>query len=145
MLPRGKAITEVSTVTTATSYDQVSGRSTDRRRLLRTVVTGAMPFDGVMGVVCLAAASQIGDWLSVSAGTIRVTGGVFLVAAVAGAFVLRRGVNDVRPIVAGNAVFAAWCLAALALDGPNALGAALFAVSALASAGTAIVEHRLSR
>src|SRR3954469_12925923 len=142
MLRRGKANSEVSTVTTATSYDQVSGRSTDRRRMLRTIVTGAMPFDGVMGVVCLAAASQIGDWLSVSAGTIRITGGVFLVAAVAGAFVLRRGVSDVRPIVAANAVFAAWCLLALGLDGPNAIGAALLAVSALASAGTAVVEHR---
>lgn len=132
-------------MTTATSYDQVSGRSTDRRRPLRTIVAGAMPFDGVMGVVCLAAANQIGDWLSITAGTVRITGGVFLVAALAGAVVLRRGVSDVRPIVAANAIFGAWCLLVLGLDGPNAIGAALFAVSALASAGTAAVEHRLSR
>ena len=132
-------------MTTATSYDQVTGRSTDRRRLLRTIISGAMPFDGVMGVVCLAAASQIGDWLSITAGTVRITGGVFLVAAVAGAAVLRRGMSDVRPIVAANALFAAWCLVVLGLDGPNAIGAALLAVSALASAGTAVAEHRLSR
>ena len=132
-------------MTTATSYDQVTGRGTDRRRMLRTIISGAMPFDGVMGVVCLAAATQIGDWLSITAGTVRITGGVFLVAALAGAAVLRRGVSDVRPIVAANAVFAAWCLLVLGLDGPNAIGAALLAVSALASAGTAVAEHRLSR
>jgi hypothetical protein len=138
------AITEVSRVTTATSYDEVAGPRTDRRRLLRSVVAGAMPFDAVMGVACLAAAGRFGDWLSVSTGTIRATGGVFLVAAVAGAVVLRRGVNDVRLIVAGNALFAAWCLAVVGLDGPNAVGTALFAVSALASAVTAVVEHRLA-
>src|SRR4051794_11710833 len=138
------AITEVSRVTTATSYDEVAGPRTDRSRLLRSIVAGAMPFDAVMGVACLAAASRFGDWLSVSAGTMRATGGVFLVAAVAGAVVLRRGVNDVRLIVAANALFAAWCLAVVGLDGPNAIGTALFAVSALASAGTAVVEHRLA-
>lgn len=130
---------------TATSYDQVTERSTDRRRTLRTIVAGAMPFDGVVGVACLAAASKFGDWLSISAGTVRATGAVFLVAAAAGAFVLARGVKDVRPIVAANALFAVWCLAALAFDEPNALGAALLAVSALASAGTAVVEHRLAQ
>jgi len=132
-------------VTTATSYDEVAERSTDRKSMLRRIVAGAMPFDGVMGVVWLAAAGQFADWLSVSAETVRVTGGVFLVAAAAGAFVLARGVKDVRPVVAGNALFAVWCLAALAFAGPNALGSALLAVSALASAGTAVVEHRLSR
>src|SRR3954451_18199692 len=121
------AITEVSRVTTATSYDQVTDRSPDRRRTLRTIVAGAMPFDGVMGIACLAAAGKFGDWLSISAGTVRATGAVFLVAAAAGAFVLARGVKDVRPIVAANALFAAWCLAALGFAGPNAVGAALLA------------------
>lgn len=112
--------------------------------MLRRIIAGAMPFDGVMGVACLAAASQFGDWLSISAGTVRATGGVFLVAAAAGAFVLARGVKDVRLIVAANALFAAWCLAAAGFAGPNAIGAALLVVSAVAAAGTAVVEHRLA-
>jgi hypothetical protein len=113
--------------------------------MLRRIIAGAMPFDGVMGVACLAGASRFGDWLSISTATVRVTGGVFLVAAAAGAFVLARGVKNVRPIVAGNVLFAAWCLAAVGFAGPNAIGAALLVVSAVAAAGTAVVERRLSR
>jgi hypothetical protein len=132
-------------VTATTSYDEVTAPRTDRRKLLRKVIAGAAPFDGVMGVACLAAAGRFGDWLSISAGTVRATGVVFLVAAAAGAAVLARGGRDVRLIVAANALFAAWCLAVIGADDPNAIGTALLAVSAIASGGTALVEHRLSR
>jgi len=130
--------------TAETTYRDTTTTGT-RRDLLRRVIAGAAPFDGVMGIACLVGASTFGSWLSVSAGAVRTTGAVFLAAGVVGAWTLRRQQLDVRPIVAANAVFAIWCLLVLALDGPNAVGAALLIVSAVASGGTAVAEHRLAR
>jgi hypothetical protein len=36
-----------------------------------------------------------------------------------------------------------WCVAAIGFAGPDAVGAAVLAVSAVAAAGTAVAEHRL--
>jgi hypothetical protein len=130
--------------TVATSYGDTTTADDRRQSLVRRVITGAAPFDGVMGIACLAAAAQFGDWLSVGAGAIRATGVVFLAAAVAGVWTLRRPSLDVRAIVAANAVFAVWCLVVLATDGPNSFGEALLIVSAVASGGTAVAEHRLA-
>lgn len=125
------------------------GDSTSTRRAttdqLQRVLTGAAAFDGTMGVACLAAAGTFGDWLSIPTGVVRATGVVFLVAALAGAWTLRRKPSDVRAIAAANIVFAVWCLLVLATDSPNAIGAALLAVSVVASAGTAVLERRLAR
>jgi hypothetical protein len=115
-----------------------------RQSVLRRLILGAAPFDAAMGVACLAAAAQVGDWLSIGSGAVRATGIVFLAAAAVGGWTLRRPVIDARPIVAANAVFALWCLVVLALDGPNVAGTALLVVSALASAGTAVAEARLA-
>lgn len=130
--------------TVLTSYDaQVTPGS--RRGQLRRMIAGAAVFDGAMGIFTLAAASAVGDWLSIGTAPARITGGVFVVAALVGAATLRQRRFDVRGIVAANAVFAAWCLVVLGLDGPNAVGAALLIVSAVASGGTAISEWVLSR
>jgi hypothetical protein len=128
-----------------TTYGDTRATAGPRPALLRRVITGAAGFDGVMGVACLAAATTFSDWLSIPVAAVRVTGGVFLVAAVTGAWTARRSSVDVRAIVAANAVFALWCLLVLAIDGPNALGIALLVGSVLASAATAVLEHRLAR
>lgn len=133
----------VTMTTTLTGYTDTNSSDT-RRSLLRRLVAGAAPFDGVMGIACLAAADRFGDWLSIPASAVRTTGAVFLLAAIAGAWTLRRESMDVRAVVSANALFAAWCLVVLALDGPNAVGAALLVVSAVASAATAVTEHRLA-
>jgi hypothetical protein len=127
----------------ATSYGETTTQG-HNHTTLRRLIAGAAPFDAVMGVACLAAAAQFGDWLSIGTGAVRGTGAVFLGAAAVGAWTLRRPKIDARPIVTANAVFALWCLLLLALDGPNALGAVLLVVSAVASAGTALAESRLA-
>jgi hypothetical protein len=127
-----------------TTYGDVKTTDATRPGPLKRVITGAAVFDGAMGIACLAAAGTFGDWLSIPTGAVRATGGVFLVAAVAGAWTLRRRPADVRAIVGANAVFALWCLLLLAADGPNAVGASLLVVSVLASAATAVLEHRLA-
>ena len=101
-------------------------------------------FDGVMGVACLAAASEFGRWLAIGAAPVRVTGVVFLVAALAGVITLRRSRMDVRLIAGANLIFAAWCLVMLAVDSPNALGVVLLLGAAATSAGTAALEFRLA-
>jgi len=108
------------------------------------MISGAAVFDGVMGVACLAAASDFGRWLAIGAAPVRVTGAVFLLAAAAGALTLRRAALDVRLIAGANLLFAAWCLVVLAVDSPNALGAVLLAGAAVTSGATAFVEHRLA-
>jgi len=128
---------------TTTTFDNRTATTTDRGPL-RRMLTGAALFDGAMGVACLAAASDFGRWLAIGTAPVRVTGGIFLLAAAAGAFVLARGVKDVRPIVAANALFAAWCLVMLGVDSPNALGIVLLAGAAATSGATAIAEHRLA-
>lgn len=128
-----------------TTYDERPTVPATRPGLLRRVVTGAAAFDAGMGIVCLAAASAFGSWLSVPVTAVRATGAVFLLAAVTGAWTARQDAGDTRPIVVANAVFALWCVLLLAADSPNALGVALLVVSVLASAGTAVLEHRLSR
>ena len=130
--------------TVVTSYDAEVAPAT-RHGLLRRMIAGAALFDGAMGVFTLAAAGAVGDWLSIGSSPVRITGGVFLVAALAGAATLRRHDFDARGIVAANAVFAAWCLVVLGVDGPNAVGVALLIASAVASGGTAISEWVLSR
>lgn len=112
---------------------------------LRRVIVSALPFDAVMGVACLAAGGRFGHWLSIPAAAVRGTGGLFLLAALAGAVALRRRPPSVGWVVAANAVFAAWCAALLAAARPNPLGAALLAGSVLASGGTAVLEQRLAR
>lgn len=128
-----------------TTYDGRTTARATRPGTLKRVVTGAAAFDAGMGVACLAAASAFGSWLSIPVTAVRATGAVFLLAAVTGAWTARRDAVDARPIVAANSVFAVWCLLLLAEDGPNALGVALLVVSVLASAGTAVLEHRLAR
>jgi hypothetical protein len=119
--------------------------STSQRGLLRRIVAGAAPFDGVMGVACLAAAGRIGDWLAIGTTATRGTGVVFLAAAAVGLVTLRRQPLDARPIAAANVVFALWCLAVLLADSPNTLGVVLLAGSVVTAAATAAVEHRLGR
>ena len=132
-------------MTTTLSNDLVATDRGSRSSVLRRLIAGAAPFDGLMGIACLVAADRFGNWLSVSGAAVRTTGAVFLLAAVTGAWTLRRDVADVRAIVAANAAFAIWCLVVLGIDGPHALGATLLVVSAVASAGTAVAEHRLAR
>lgn len=128
-----------------TTYGDTTSPARASAGQLKRVLTGAATFDAGMGVACLAAAATFGSWLSIPTAAVRATGGVFLLAAVTGAWTVRRASVDVRPIVAANVVFAVWCLLVLATDGPNAVGAALLAVSVLASGGTAVLEHRLAR
>jgi hypothetical protein len=129
---------------TTTTYDHTPVTTSQRHGLVRRIIAGAAPFDGAMGVACLAAATRFAGWLSVGTATVRATGLVFLVAAAAGAWTLARPSLDVRRIVGANAVFALWCIAVLGFASPDAVGAAALAVSAVAAAGTALVERRLS-
>jgi hypothetical protein len=115
-----------------------------QRGKLRQLVTGAAGFDTAMGIFCLAASGRIGGWLSLSTADVRITAGVFLLAALTGAVTAIRGSRDVRAIMAANLVFAAWCLAMLG-GGPNALGVVLLIGSALSAVGTAALEQRTSR
>jgi hypothetical protein len=128
---------------TTTTYDRTPPTTFQRHGLVRKVIAGAAPFDGAMGVACLAAATRFAGWLSVGTGTVRATGLVFLVAAAAGAWTLVRPSRDVRRIVGANAVFALWCLAVIGFASPNAAGTSILAASAVAAAGTALVERRL--
>jgi hypothetical protein len=112
---------------------------------LRTVLAGAGAFDASMGVFCLAAPGPLASLLSVGSGTIRATGVVFLLAAVAGAETLLRPSLGVRWVAAANLVFAAWCVGMLAAAGPSAVGAVLLAGAAVTSASTAWLERRLAR
>src|SRR5206468_10336626 len=61
--------------TVTTSYDQPVLAQQRRGRTLRQLVAGAAPFDGLMGVTCLAAAGRIADWLSIGSGLFGATGG----------------------------------------------------------------------
>jgi hypothetical protein len=129
---------------TITSYDHTPVTTSQRHAKVGKIIAGAAPFDGAMGVACLAATSHFAGWLSVGTGTVRATGLIFGVAAAAGAWTLARPSLDVRWIVGANAAFALWCVAAIGFAGPDAVGAALLAVSGVAAAGTAVVEHRLA-
>jgi hypothetical protein len=131
--------------TATTAYDERLVAPDRRRRTLRRIIAGAAPFDGAMGVFCLAAATQVASWLSVSTTSVRVTGVVFLVAAAEGVVTLARSVRDVRWIVAANGLFAATCLGVLAFDHPDVLGGVLLAGGAVCSGATAVAEHRLGR
>lgn len=129
---------------TTTTFDNRTATSGQGHRQLRQMLAGAAVFDGVMGVTCLAAASEFGRWLAVGTAPMRVTGAIFLVAAAAGAATLRRRTSDVRLIAGANLLFAAWCLVMLGVDSPNVVGAVLLVGAAATSAGTAVLEHRLS-
>jgi hypothetical protein len=129
---------------TTTTYDHTHPTTSQRHGLVRKIIAGAAPFDGAMGIACLAASTRFAGWLSVGTGTVRATGLVFLVAAAAGAWTLARPSLDVRWIVGANAAFAVWCVAAIGFAGPDAVGAAVLAVSAVAAAGTAVAERRLA-
>jgi len=129
---------------TTTTYDNRTAATPHADGQLRRMLTGAAVFDGVMGVACLAAASEFGRWLAIGAAPVRVTGVVFLVAALAGVITLRRSRMDVRLIAGANLIFAAWCLVMLAVDSPNALGVVLLLGAAATSAGTAALEFRLA-
>ena len=129
---------------TTTTYDDRRATGHPTHGQLRRMVTGAAVFDGAMGVACLAAASELGRWLAVGASPVRVTGGVFLLAALAGAVTVRRPTLDVRLIAGANLLFAAWCLAMIGLDSPNTVGTVLLAGAAATSAATAFAERRLA-
>jgi len=131
-------------MTTTTTYDDRRVTHVKDGGPLRRMLTGAAAFDGAMGVACLAAATDFGRWLAVGAAPVRVTGGVFLLAALAGAYTLRRRHLDVRLIAGANLLFAAWCLTMIGVDSPNAIGTLLLAGAAATSAGTAYVERRLA-
>jgi hypothetical protein len=127
-----------------TSYQQpVQAAPAKKQRVLRQALTGGAVFDAAMGVSCLAAASTIGDWLSVSTAVVRVTGAVFLLASVAGVETLLRPSIGTRWIVGANAAFAAWCLVAIGLEAPGVVGGSILAAATAASAGTAVTEHWL--
>ena len=127
-----------------TTYEPAS-RTTTGHRLLRPLIAGAAAFDAALGVFCLVDAGRIGDWLSMSDGAIRAIGVVLLVAAVVGVETLLMPRLGTRWIVGANLLFAVWCLAAIAVDDPNTAGAVVLALAAASSAGTAALEHRLSR
>lgn len=117
--------------------------SAARGSALRRLVAGAAGFDTALGVFCLAAASKIGDWLSVSTADVRVAGGLALLAAVVGAVTAGRAARDARAIAGANVAFALWALAMLSGD-PDALGIVLLLGSATTAAGTAFAELRLA-
>src|SRR3954463_12208783 len=131
--------------TATTSYEQPATARASWHPALRPIVTGAAAFDALMGVWCLVDPGRIGGWLSISNGAVRSIGVVFLIAAVAGVETLVMPRLSIRWIVGANLLFAAWCLGAIALDGPDAVGAAVLAIAAASSAGTASVEARLAR
>lgn len=131
--------------TAPTTYDDRTTAALTRPGLLKRVVTGAAAFDAALGVACLAAAGAFGSWLSIPVTAVRATGAVFLLAAVTGAWTASRDAAQARPIIAANTVFSLWCVLLLAADSPNASGAVILVISALAGAVTATVEHRLSR
>jgi hypothetical protein len=132
-------------MTSVTVPQTGSGSDSAARRLqLRRLLIGGAAFDGAMGVVCLAAASDVGDWLSIPTAGMFVTAGIFFVAAIAGFAAVRRPRLEVRWVVAANVVFAVWCLVMLAIDHPSSVGGVLLAGAAATSAGTAVVEQRLS-
>lgn len=128
-----------------TSYDQPVTTRTRWHPALRPMLIGAATFDALMGVFCLVDAGRVGGWLSISSGAVREIGVVFLVAAVAGIETVLVPRLSIRWIAGANLLFAAWCLGAIALDGPDAVGTAVLAVAAASSAGTALAELRLSR
>src|SRR4051794_7027731 len=131
-----------------TSYDQPADTRGRWHPVLRPMITGAAAFDAAMGIFCLVDADRVGGWLSISSGAVRSIGVVFLIAAVAGVAGVETLVMPrlgVRWIVGANLLFAAWCLGAIALDGPDAVGAVVLAIAAASSAGTAYVEARLAR
>jgi hypothetical protein len=128
-----------------TSYDQAADTRSQWHPALRPIVTGAAAFDAAMGIFCLVDAGRIGGWLSISSGAVRSIGVVFLIAAVAGVETLVMPRLGIRWVVGANLLFAVWCVGAIALDGPDAAGAAILAVAAASSAATAFVEARLSR
>ena len=130
-------------MTTLTTHRMQTLDSSHAPRWFRRIVAGAVPFDAVMGAVCLAAAPTIGSWLSVDAGWVCVTGVSFAAAALAGVWTLRRPVPEVRAIVAANVLFAVCCLLVLGVGGPNLVGIALLIASAVAAAATAVAEHVL--
>jgi len=127
-----------------TSYDQPTSSRAGWHPALRSIVAGAAAFDAIMGVFCLVDADRVGGWLSISSGAVRSFGVVFLVAAVTGVETLAMSRLSIRWIVGANLLFAAWCLGAIALDDPDAIGTAVLAVAAASSAGTAYVESRLA-
>jgi hypothetical protein len=129
---------------TITSYDHTPVTTSQRHAKVGKIIAGAAPFDAAMGVACLAASTHFAGWLSVGTGTVRATGLIFGVAAAAGAWTLARRSLDVRWIVGANVAVALWCVAAIGFAGPDAVGTAVLAVSAVAAAGTAVVERRLS-
>ena len=128
-----------------TSYDPTTAPRAQWHPALRPILTGAAAFDAALGVFCLVDAERIGGWLSISGGAVRSIGVVCLVAAVAGIETVVMPRIGIRWIVGANLLFAAWCLGAIALDGPDAVGAAVLAVAAASSAATAFVEVRLAR
>jgi hypothetical protein len=128
-----------------TSYDSPADTRARWHRALRPILAGAAAFDAAMGIFCLVDADRVGGWLSISSGAVRSIGVVFLIAAVAGVETLVMPRLGIRWIVGANLLFAAWCLGAIVLDGPDAVGAAVLAVAAASSAGTAYLEARLSR
>src|SRR3954463_10399205 len=127
------------------AYEQPTTDRASWHPALRPIVTGAAAFDAAMGIFCLVDPGRIGGRPSVSRGAVRSIGVVFLIAAVAGVETLVMPRLGIRWIVGANLLFAAWCLGAIALDGPDAVGAAVLAIAAASSAGTASVEARLAR
>jgi hypothetical protein len=128
-----------------TSYDRPAATRAHWHPALRRIISGAAVFDAAMGIFCLVDAGRVGGWLSISSTAVREIGVVFLVAAVAGVETAVMPKMGVRWIVGANLLFAAWCLGAIAFDGPDAIGAAVLSVAAASSAGTAFMESRLAR
>jgi len=129
--------------TFTTPYERRMQTSPRRRHALQQMLAGGAAFDGAMAVFCLAAASSIGDWLSLSTGVVRVTGAVFLAASIAGVETLLRPALGTKWIVGTNAAFAVWCVVAIGIATPGVVGLSILAAATAASAGTAVTEHWL--
>lgn len=130
---------------TTTAYAVESATTTQRTSRLRQMLTGAAAFDAAGGIFCLVASTALARWLSIPRSAVFVTGAVFLAAAAAGAFTVRRSPLAASWIVAANEVFALWCVLVLATDSPNAPGKVLLAIAAAVSAGTGVTELVLTR
>ena len=130
--------------TMTTTHDRSTTARYDGHPMLRPFILGAFFLDATLGIVSLALAGRFADWLAISEKSVYVTAALFLLAALTGGITLLRSRLDVRWIIEANLVFAVWCLAVIGVDSPNGVGIALLVLSAVAAAGTALAERRLS-
>lgn len=135
----------MSTLTTSSAAPSTQRKAHTKTSILRRILAGAATFDAVGGAVCFALAGDLARWLSIPRTDVYVTGALFLAAAAAGGFTLRREPLRLAWIVSANELFAVWCLVMLLDAGPNSLGVALLAIATLSSAGAGAGELVMAR